>query len=233
MQLDTETQKTYKYAIATPRPVSRMKRRHIPDTDIPRAVGEAGWWRLPKAIRERFKDNPKFNQVRTYKGVMSTVTCSHLGWAFAWLSRLVGSPLTPHTGNNVPVTVNVFKEKERQGIVWDRIYAFNPRRKVTVRSRKVKGVGDALLECVDGGIGMELQVFEKNQALHFVSRQYFWDLFGVRLNLPSFLTPGVAHVVHADKGNGMFQFTITMVHPIFGQMFYQDGLFLDEETGEN
>ena len=100
-----------------------------------------------------------------------------------------------------------------------------------VRSTKiVDPAGGRLLELVGGGFGMLLDVFEKDRALHFVSTRYFWQGLGVRVYLPAHLSPGIAHVTHTDIGDGRFRFMIAITPPLFGLMFYQDGVFT--EAGE-
>jgi hypothetical protein len=43
--------------------------------------------------------------------------------------------------------------------------------------------------------------------------------------LPSLLSPGTTHVEHIDESGGWFRFTMTVTHPIFGELFYQTGRF--------
>ena len=42
--------------------------------------------------------------------------------------------------------------------------------------------------------------------------------------------PGDAHVLHEDLGNGRFRFAMTIRHRFFGMLFYQDGIFREEEV---
>ncbi len=35
----------------------------------------------------------------------------------------------------------------------------------------------------------------------------------------------MTHVEHHDEPDGWFRFTMTVTHPIFGEMFYQTGRF--------
>jgi hypothetical protein len=95
---------------------------------------------------------------------------------------------------------------------------------VCVSVKKATGA-DGLIECVGGGIGMWLRLSERAGALNFRSTGYFWSLGGWRLVLPDWLTPGVLTVVHSDEGQGRFRFAISVVHPLFGETFFQDGVF--------
>lgn len=76
---------------------------------------------------------------------------------------------------------------------------------------------------------MKLDVFEEDHKLHFKSTEYFWQGVGLTIRLPAIFTPGVAHVVHTDEGNGVFRFTMTIHHRFFGTTFFQDGLFQEEK----
>ncbi len=75
------------------------------------------------------------------------------------------------------------------------------------------------------GLGMRLEVFERDGALHFLSRHYFWRVAGFCLRLPYLFSPGTAHVVHTDLGGGYFRFTMDFRHCLFGTLFHQDGTF--------
>jgi hypothetical protein len=86
-------------------------------------------------------------------------------------------------------------------------------------------------------------------VLHFVSKGYYFEFripwsssrlaFGLtgaqgvarlKIPLPIWLSPGTTHVEHADEPNGWFRFTMTVTHPLFGEVFYQTGRF--RATGE-
>jgi hypothetical protein len=73
---------------------------------------------------------------------------------------------------------------------------------------------------------MPLTVYQQRGVLHFVSTGYYFE-FGrrVKIPLPSWLSPGTTHVEHADESKGWFRFTMTVTHPLFGEVFYQTGRF--------
>ena len=191
-------------------------------------VGAAGWRRLTPMIRSRFGASAESSDTH-YVGAMASVRCSFAGYLLAQVCRLIGTPLAPYEGTDVPITVHVHEDAAKGGVAWDRKYFFAGRAPITVTSTKVIEQGRLLLECVGGGFGMRLRVFEKNGALHFLSQQYFWRCGAIRLRLPAWLTPGVAHVVHSDLGGGRFRFEMTIEHPLLGETFYQDGSFQEEE----
>jgi len=72
---------------------------------------------------------------------------------------------------------------------------------------------------------MPLDVFERTGTLHFVSRGYYFDFGRIKVPLPAWLSPGTTHVEHIDEPAGWFRFTMTVTHPLFGELFYQTGRF--------
>lgn len=202
-----------------------IQRPHpAPPADFAALVGAAGWARLSPAIRARFSAKGAAASV-TYDGIMEAVRSSLAGLLLAQFCRMVGTPLAPWRGTDVPVSVRVYEAADAGGIVWERVYRFPEKAPVTVRSTKVLTPDGALLECVGGGFGMRLKVFERDGRLHFVSIRYFWQCGPWRIPLPRLLTPGAAHVIHTDEGGGLFRFTMTFQHPILGETYFQDGVF--------
>ena len=197
-----------------------------PEIDFAKLVGRRGWSRLAPAIRRRFSAVHAIGKVVRYEGQMSEVSCSVVGWLFAQAGRLIGTPITPFAGRNVPTTVNVFRVPGN-GICWQRIYRFSGRRAIVVSSVKRVSRTGRMMECAGAGIGMWLEVFEQSGALHFRSTSFFWKIGPWRLPLPGWLTPGTAHVIHTDRGGGRFRFTLSFRHPFLGTTFFQDGLFED------
>jgi hypothetical protein len=188
-------------------------------------LGDAAWQRLAPAIRLRFGLKPGPGETFRYQGAMEEVRCSRAGWLLAQLCRLIGTPLAPHRGRDVPTIVEVLPERDGAGLLWRRVYSFAGRAPVTVSSIKRPDGDGGLLEAVGGGFGMELEVFERDGRLHFMSRRYFWQIGPLRLPLPTILAPGLLHVVHGEEGDGCFRFTLSTVHPWLGETFYQDGVF--------
>ncbi len=198
--------------------------------DLPALVGAAGWSRLPAAVQRRFA---VAHADVTYQGSMD-LRCSVVGHVYAALARVLGSPLTHLNADAVPTTVRV-SDNGHGGVVWERCFHAE-RKERTVRSTKEIGADGGLLERTDGGLSMSLDVFEEASALVFRSRR-FWLVWGrLRLPVPALLTPGTCRVVHTDLGDlgdlgnsgiGLFRFTLSMVHPLWGETFYQSGVFAD------
>jgi hypothetical protein len=194
-----------------------------PDPSFQALLGELAWRRLPPAVRERFAWKPAPGAQIRYRGVMAVVRRSTIGALMAQLCRLIGTPLAPYGGYDVPVTVIL--RSDHKSTVWDRFYDFSGRTLVHCASIKRVSGRDGLLECVGGGLGMWLALSERQGELHFCSSGYFWECGRFRLRLPSWLTPGALHVVHADLGAGRFRFRIVVRHRLLGETFFQDGIF--------
>lgn len=186
---------------------------------LPRLLGP-DWRHLHPSVQARFAHEP--DRPILYEGVMETVHCSRAGWLFAQLTRLIGNPLTPHRGRDVSMQVLLTK-REGGGVWWQRTYGFA--RPFTVISAKRENARGQLCEYVGFGFGMRLHVYAKDGALHFKSERYFWEIAGVQIPLPHWLSPGETHVSHTDLGGGDFRFTIAMDHRQLGRTFYQTGVF--------
>ncbi len=201
-----------------------------PDPSFERLLGELAWRRLAPPIRERFRWKPVAGAEISYAGEMAVVRSSRPGWVLAQLCRLIGTPLAPHRGSRVPVRVTLSLDRDGSGVVWRRLYRFLGRRAVACVSIKKATDAEGLIECVGGGIGMWLRLSERAGSLHFRSTGYFCVLGRWRVALPDWLTPGALTVVHSDEGQGRFRFRISVVHPMLGETFFQDGVFEPERS---
>lgn len=199
------------------------------EPDFRDLVGPAGWDRLDCDIRRRFAVGHAPRHPLTairYRGHMD-VERSIIGSIFATLALLIGAPLPVHQAHDAPTVVRVWNDRNG-GVVWERRLHLRPHREpACIRSTKRLGPTGALLECVEGGLGMVLSVFEEGGSLVFESRRYFFALGGVRIPIPDFLTPGRCRVSHAAVAPTRFRFTMDMVHPVWGRTFHQTGLFDD------
>ncbi|HEX7970000.1 MAG TPA: DUF4166 domain-containing protein [Stellaceae bacterium] len=200
-----------------------------PDPSFRNLLGELAWRRLPSAVRERFAWKPAPGTEIRYVGVMTVVRASAAGWLIAQGCRLLGTPLAPHRGSDVSVTVTLRPDGDGHGIVWERLYRFAGRAPVRCVSVK-KATGDGLVECVGGGVGMWLKLSERDGELHFRSTGFFWRRGRLCFALPRWLWPGEMHVVHADLGGGWFRFRIAVRHPLLGEILFQDGIFAAERS---
>jgi hypothetical protein len=189
-------------------------------------LGDAAWMRLPRSVRARFGDPVVAAE---YVGAFEVVRASWLGRLVATACRLIGSPVVPRTGTNIAAVVHVGPTSE--GVAWNREYRWPNVAPCLVRSTKVIDANGTLVEKLPARLCMPLEVYESEGALHFVSRGYYFDL-GKRpdgrsrkVTLPAFLSPGITHVEHHDEEAGWFRFTMSVRHPVFGEMFFQTGRF--------
>jgi hypothetical protein len=210
------------------REIARTAAERVADPTFRQLLGEVAWRRLPLAVRERFAWKPAPGAAFRYIGAMSVVRSSAAGAVIAHLCRIIGTPLAPYCGKDVPVTVVLRAEERDHGVVWERFYRFPGRPLVRCASVKRLDAAEGLLECVGGGVGMWLRLSEEQGELHFRSTGYFWRWGGSYLRLPRWLTPGELHVVHADLDHGRFRFSIAVRHPLLGETFFQEGIFAAE-----
>lgn len=215
-------------------PDSRLLDRQVPfpseQSRAPRnlkaVLGQAAWTRLPEAVRDRFADTA---HAVDYVGEFDIVRASLLGKIVAWTCQLIGTPVVPRTGSNVPAIVRV--GPSQRGTQWLREYRWPGHSPCIVRSTKVIAPDGTLVEELPAHLCMSLDVYEATGILHFVSRDYYFDIRfpgtrrHVRLLLPRWLSPGTTHVEHINEANGWFRFTMTTTHPVFGEMFFQTGRF--------
>jgi hypothetical protein len=195
-------------------------------------LGDAAWQRLPAAVRQRFTDPARRAD---YIGTFEIVRASKLGRVLALFCRCLGTPVVPRTGAQVPALVQVVPTGH--GITWRREYRWPAGRPYVVRSTKVIAADGTLTERLPAGLCMPLDLYEFAGALHFVSRGYHFEIPvpGIRarlkIPLPSWLSPGVTHVSQVDEPDGWFRFTLTVTHPLFGEVFHQTGRF--SEAGDS
>ena len=199
-----------------PPPLSRTSRKDA--LDIADLLPQADWLRLPASLRRRFAPS---HRPATYDGTL-TIRASWSGTLFAVLARLFGAPL-PTVKNRVPVSV--CDRTTSAGIEWSRRVGAAQ----LVRSVKSAGPGGTVLERTDGGLGMVLGVSVEDGALVFTSRSYFLAVGRWCVRLPALMTPGRCRVEHRALDETRFRFTLSMVHPLWGTTFRQDGVFIDEE----
>lgn len=192
--------------------------------DLHALLGAPAWSRLPAAVRRRFGAG---HGEAVYTGRMD-LHCSPVGRVFAWLSRIVGSPLTATCATGVAATVRVHEDKNG-GMVWARCFGPDAPGTPRVHSTKELAPDGSLFERTDGGLGMALIAYEHNGSLVFESLRYVFVLGRRRIGIPSWLTPGTCRVTHTDLGGGTFRFSLEMVHPLWGRTFHQTGVFADPE----
>jgi hypothetical protein len=208
-----------------PAPPSPARREWHRPAGIHGLLGDIAWHQLPPAVRTRFGE-PVLKV--DYVGEFDVVRASVIGRIIAWLCQAIGTPVAPRTGQCVPAIIHV--GPVNRGASWLREYRWPDGRACRVHSTKVVGADGSLTEELPAGLRMPLSVYQRHGVLHFVSKGYYFEfkirrIGHLKIPLPLWLSPGTTHVEHADESNGWFRFTMTVTHPLFGEVFYQTGRF--------
>jgi Domain of unknown function (DUF4166) len=226
MQRASVTAQTANTADAGPtRPAPRTTVRPLGDLRFRALLGEAGWVRLPPAIRRRFSKRVAGGDTIVYAGCVTDTAMSPAGFVLAQLARLIGAPLPLSRDQDVPSVVTVTEDRASGGQIWTRLYARRRGFPQVIHSSKRFAGPTGLEEHVGCGIGMTLQVEATAQALVFASARYFLQVGGRRIYLPEWLAPGALTVTHGEIDDTAFVFTLDLVHPWFGPLIRQRAVF--------
>lgn len=210
------------FELRAPSKGTRPDPAHGPDFEA--LTGPFGWRRLHPDVRRRFSGSHA--QAVTYPGRLA-VERNWAGLLFALAAKTLGGPLPVAQAEDAAAIVCV-RSNGAGGVVWERWLELQKgRAPLRIASTKQTDESGRLLECVDGGLGMVLRVFEQNHGLVFESQSYFMTLFGRRITLPHWMAPGVCRVAHHAVADGQFRFDMTVTHPLFGRTFSQSGIFHD------
>jgi hypothetical protein len=188
-------------------------------------LGEAGWNRLPPAVRDRFSKRLRPGMAVTYAGRITESRRNAAGQVLAQLCRAIGAPLPLNDDLGAAAVVTVTEDGAAGGQFWTRMYNRTHGFPQVIHSSKRFAGPTGLEEYLGGGFGIALAVSADETALHFHSRHYFLALGPVRLRLPAWLEPGALTISHIDQGDGGFSFVLDLRHPLLGGMLRQVGLF--------
>jgi hypothetical protein len=177
--------------------------------------------------RRRFERQLAPGESAIFIGEVAETRCTAVGWAWAQLARFAGAPLPlkvlAHTAAVVVVTADGVGDAQ----LWTRIYHEPGRLPQVIRSIKSFTGPSGLEERVRAGISMSLGVSEEQRALVFRSSGYRWRWGRLAVRMPTWLTPGEIVVQHREEREGQFSFTLSVVHPWFGQILHQVAFFRD------
>jgi hypothetical protein len=191
------------------------------------------WQELHADIRRRFDANPAPGRPLHYLGELSELHCSAFGRVLGWLSMpFAPGALLPYKDRRVPVAIRVYCVDDDPHIFKERTYFLNGRRRVLFTSQMRESPSGEVLEYVGGGLGMKLLLQPRDGDLHFRSDGYFVELWGIRIALPGWLTPGHTALEHCNEGPGHFNIRIEITHPWFGITFRQVGRFREADAGD-
>lgn len=192
------------------------------DLRICQLVAPEAWHALAPAIRKRFTKHVKAGQSTIYQGRIVETRMNRAGFALARLLELLGGPLPlERGGGGAAAIVTVTEDKAGYGQYWTRQYNRQTGFPQVIHSTKRFAGPTGLEEHIGHGIGMTLRIEAQPTSLLFLSERYFATLFGKRIYLPAWLTPGKLTVGHHARADGGFDFTLDMAHPLFGELVHQ------------
>jgi Domain of unknown function (DUF4166) len=187
------------------------------------------WERLPPATRRRFSKRLADGGTVVYVGEIDEAFFSRIGRWLAQIARVIGGPLPTAADTQVPMIVTVTEDAAVGGQIWTRICTRKQGFPQVIHSSKRFLGPTNLEEYVGFGISMALRISVEGEALVFRSAGYFVQLGRRRLPLPAFIASGDLIVTHTDlgaeRGEGIFRFTLEIVHPRFGTLIRQSAIF--------
>ncbi len=200
------------------------------DLRFRRLLSAQDWAQLPTAVKDRFTKRLRGGASVVYRGEVAETRMNALGYLFAQVLRLVGGPLPiDRAAAGTAAVVTVTEDPKSNGQFWTRQYNRARGFPQVVQSAKAFAGPTGLEECVGYGIGMSLRLRVEGESLLFESDRYFVTVLGRRIYLPPILAPGQLVVGHHDKGDGRFEFTLDIRHPLFGELIFQRAVFTDWE----
>ena len=195
-------------------------------SDIPifQSVLGAEWASLGDIVRKHYSPRPFSRDAVTVRGAMNEVWHSRMAKVLLPMARLAGA-LVPYRGRDVPIEVHYSARHDDSTLHWNRVFHFPGRAPFHFRSHMEVADGNEVIEFVRLGIGMRLVVTAEDGALVFRGRGYVWRVLGRDWPLPLGLVLGQAYVEERPADVDRFTMKMTLIHPLFGELFRYDGRF--------
>jgi hypothetical protein len=188
-------------------------------------LSDEAWYSLPPQVRRRFSKRLAGGRTVVYTGEVLAIRMNRAGWCLVQLARLIGGPLPIACEANMPSVVTVTEDMATGGQIWTRLYARRHGFPQVIHSSKRFAGPTGIEEYLGRGFGMALCISAHNGMLVFRSDHYFLQIFGRRLRLPRWLSPGEMTVTHAERSDGRFEFALEVKHARFGVMIRQSVAF--------
>lgn len=212
-------------ALSSDSPLSPDTRPELGDLRFRSLLSEREWADLSPCVRARFSKRLSGGNTIVYVGDIVEAHFSAVGRLLAHFARLIGGPFPIARDIGVPSVVTVTEDIATGGQIWTRLYARRNGMPQVIHSSKRFEGDTGLEEHVGYGVGMSLCVSVVEKAIVFRSARYFVNLFGKRIALPRWLTPGALTVTHTECSEDEFTFTLEVAHPVFGSLIRQVGKF--------
>jgi hypothetical protein len=198
---------------------------HAVDNRFRALMSDVDWDSLPRAVQRRFETPIPKGGVKLYAGNVVRTEITRLGRLLCLVARIAGSPLPDTNGATGPATVIVTDDQPSGGQLWTRLFVRPGGGVQMITSIKRFAGPTGLEERLGRGFSMRLRLSAEHGALVFRSAGYDVEIFGRRLPWPRALAPGTCKIEHRNLGPTRFAFTLTLTHPLFGQLIAQEAHF--------
>jgi len=181
------------------------------------------WQKLPKVMHKHYANRPFCNDSTFVEGTMD-IRYSKLLWFFMPIFRLFGA-LVPYQGQNIPVTVEYFSEKNSPAFCFKRIFYFPGKKPYPFNSKIFPIKTHEVAEFVRFGLGWQMYFFYENEKVILKHKRYIWKIGKITIPLPLNLILGTNYCEEITISDDEFYMDLQMRHKIFGLMFQYKGNF--------
>jgi Domain of unknown function (DUF4166) len=202
-----------------------VRQRPACDTRYRDLLPTEDWARLPLSVQTRFMRHLAPNETKLFSGAVVKTELSKLGRILVFILRPLNI-IPAHHGAIGPSTVVVTEGTDAASQTYTRLYGRANGAAQIITSTKCF-TPNGLIEKLGHGLLMQLAISVEDHALVFASTGYQWSAFGRTITLPRWLSPGHARIEHRDLDGERFRFSLTLTHPLFGQLVEQVAEYRD------
>ena len=184
------------------------------------ALGEQ-WAQLPPSLKAHYNNNEGGENIAI--GELTIDYPKFMQWPLNAM-RLVGA-LVNRRGDKLPTKVErIMNDDGAQ--YWHRSIQYPDGTTVAFKSRFTYDLeNNEFVEYTNRFLGLKMQSFVKDGALHYESCGYVLELGAVTIPLPEWLALGHASIVESAINETEFQMDFRLKHPLFGEIFSYIGTF--------